>query len=461
MKTIRNDVIRLDKNDSTYFTDEGYLVDHPIVTSVGIFEYHNSDGSPRYELRIPEEVFDPASLKSYEGKPIIVTHDAGYVTKDNVEDEQIGTILTSGYKDGNDVRAKIIIHDTDAMKDSGLRELSLGYSLDLDETSGVWEGHRYDAIQRNIRINHLALVSNARAGEQARLNIDSKDKVDITIGGKSMKRVTRRDEGVLSPEEMQKAIDAFQNRKAERASAKVDEEKPEMDTPPVDTTEQIKDEELAVEEAVPEAPVVEEKKDAEEMPVETTSAEEKVQMVKDRRDRRDAEEEPEDKKALATIAQMDEDIDTLLEVIDELQAQKDMSKDTCAKDACCKDAEEEMVEEEKIPMNQDSVDRIFAQKWDICEVGRKLNMDGLQSMTISRAMKAVVKKVKPSINLDGKSKTYIKACYDMVAQEVKARKSTDFQRASMMGGTRADSKSKDVASNARQRMIERREGGAE
>ena len=26
----------------TYWTDEGYLVDKPIVTSVGIFEYHNA-----------------------------------------------------------------------------------------------------------------------------------------------------------------------------------------------------------------------------------------------------------------------------------------------------------------------------------------------------------------------------------------------------------------------------------
>ena len=35
----RLDSIRLDKNDSTYFTNEGYLVDHPILTSCGIFEY--------------------------------------------------------------------------------------------------------------------------------------------------------------------------------------------------------------------------------------------------------------------------------------------------------------------------------------------------------------------------------------------------------------------------------------
>lgn len=34
-------VVRLDsiKLNATYFTDEGYLIDHPIVTTCGIFEY--------------------------------------------------------------------------------------------------------------------------------------------------------------------------------------------------------------------------------------------------------------------------------------------------------------------------------------------------------------------------------------------------------------------------------------
>lgn len=36
MKVQRFDSLPL---DATYFTDEGYLVDHPIVTSVGIFVY--------------------------------------------------------------------------------------------------------------------------------------------------------------------------------------------------------------------------------------------------------------------------------------------------------------------------------------------------------------------------------------------------------------------------------------
>lgn len=128
-------------------------------------------------MRRPEEVFAPESLKSYKSKPIIITHDAGLVTKDNIHEHQIGTVLSEGYRSGDNVRAEIVIHDTDEMKSAGMKELSLGYNLDLDETPGVWEGLPYDAIQRNIRVNHLALVKEARAGDQARLNIDGRESI--------------------------------------------------------------------------------------------------------------------------------------------------------------------------------------------------------------------------------------------------------------------------------------------
>ena len=60
-------VIRLDSLPlgQTYFTPEGYLRDRPILTTTGIFEYLNSDGSVRRELRLPDEVFAPESLASY------------------------------------------------------------------------------------------------------------------------------------------------------------------------------------------------------------------------------------------------------------------------------------------------------------------------------------------------------------------------------------------------------------
>ena len=65
--------------------------------------------------------------------------------KDNVQKHQIGTILTEGYRSGDDVRAEIVIHNTDEMRYCGLKELSLGYNLTLDETPGEWNGQHYDA----------------------------------------------------------------------------------------------------------------------------------------------------------------------------------------------------------------------------------------------------------------------------------------------------------------------------
>ena len=159
---MRTDSVPVDEHYST----EGYFYDNPILTRTGIFKYTLEDGSERRELRRPEDVFDPESLASYEGKPIIITHDARVIDKDNARRERVGTILTPGQQDGETVRAKIVIDDPDAVKASGLRELSVGYYQDLIMEPGEWEGEPYDAIQTHIRVNHLALVAVARAGDE-------------------------------------------------------------------------------------------------------------------------------------------------------------------------------------------------------------------------------------------------------------------------------------------------------
>lgn len=440
LKRVRRlDSIQLDK---TYFTEEGYLIDHPIVTSVGIFEYTNPDGSTRRELRLPEDVFAPESLASYKGKPIIITHDAGYVSKDNVEDETIGTILSAGYQDGDNVRAEIIIHNTDAMKQSGLRELSLGYNLRLEETPGVWEGQPYDAIQRDIVINHLALVGQARAGEQARLNIDAREFTNTLKGGKAMSDKKDRKDGMMNPDEMNAAVEAFKQRRAERMKAG-DKGAPDETTAADTTVAQEGDEGFAEVQAP-----AEEKQDG-------------LQMVKDRRDRRDAEGDPEDMdKAMGVIAQQDEDIDTLLGIID-----------------CLKAANMDSEESETPAENEDSVETDekncdadtkndsgradsatdFRELLRVVRIGDRLNMDGLETMTVKNAKKAVLKKLKPSLRLDGKSAAYVNAAFDMAVSDMKARKDTNYQRQQMMNkDSKPASRAVGSAADARQKMIDRR-----
>lgn len=437
-------VYRLDniKVDETYYTEEGFLIDHPIVTTVGIFEYMNPDGSIRRELRLPEEVFAPASLSTYEGKPIIITHDAGVVTKENVEQEIIGTILSKGYKDGENVRAKIVIHDTDRMKKSGLRELSLGYNLTLDETPGEWNGQPYDAIQRNIEINHLALVSAARAGENARLNIDGKE---ILTGGPEMEQ--NKTDGVLSPEELQKAVAEYLAKKQAAATVGNDGDEEVANNLPVSDGDD-------------DAANNEQQLDEDDV----------IQSVKDRRDRRDAEDAPETKEAaMEVIAQQDSDIDALLKIIDQLKAQHDFEAANTDCDATAKDCDTTAKDEDDVNkdgdesksenLNLDSaaVEKLFAKKLDVVRVADKLNLDGVDQMPIREGKKTVIKAVLPKLRLDGKSDDYIDALYDMAKQKVKEKSGTNGQRKQMYNRDSATvaAPATSAADEARKRMVER------
>lgn len=174
--TIRYDYSELKATRS----DEGYLIDSPIVARTGILIYRNADGSVRRELRRPEEVFKTDSLNSFVGKPITVDHPKSLVNHENIEQFQVGTMVSVGRKDddGKHVRVDTVIHKPN--KIGARRQLSAGYNVDLIETPGEWEGERYDAEQTNIRVNHLSVVMSARAGAVARLNFDSNEEPLIT-----------------------------------------------------------------------------------------------------------------------------------------------------------------------------------------------------------------------------------------------------------------------------------------
>ena len=487
-------VIRLDSTplNRAFFTEEGYLIDTPILTSTGIFEYVNPDGSVRRELRLPEEVFSEKSLASYESKPVIITHDAGLVTKDNVLDNEVGTILTKGFRDGDNVRAKIVIHGTDEMKESGLKELSLGYNLDLDETPGIYNGQKYDAIQRNIMINHLALVREARAGEKARLNIDSRDAATKGVKIMSYKKrtKTRRADGILSPEELQKAIEEYKARHPQ--TEKSDDDEPEKDDFPVKEAEGDNPEDAAEE------------------------IRKKQGMKEDDEEKKDLTE------ANETIAHQDEDIQTLLDIIDTLLAERDFKAEqktdcdepkTDGEDEECQNEDEDDAEEEAeepaevetvqpeenededdeeeayeedededddddefvededddvVPtkeksdikpseMNTDSVDALIRTRVKIGIAASKLNMDGLENVSIKSAKKAIIRAVRPTMNLDGKGDAYINAAFDCACEDINraARKDTRYQKKQMFNKDSKTVTRTSSAESARQRMIRR------
>lgn len=191
---------------------DGFMRDSPIVARTGVYEYRNPDGTIRREYRPADEVFASDALNSFRGKPITVLHPKkGKITAANAFGTVIGSILSDGYpKDEKYVACDIVIFAPD--KIGKHRELSLGYRCDCEETPGVSpDGQAYDAIQRNIRINHLAVVPLARAGMKARLNCDG-DEIIESEGTQNMSKF--KIDGVEHevPEAVANYITALQSR---------------------------------------------------------------------------------------------------------------------------------------------------------------------------------------------------------------------------------------------------------
>lgn len=125
-------------------------------------------------LRPPEELADPECIESFKLLPWIDDHVmigpvAQELTASAVPAEKKGIQGVIGeevfYKDGTlYANIKAFSSTLAALIEAGKRELSAGYRCVYDLTAGVWNGLHYDAVQRKIRGNHLALVTEGRMG---------------------------------------------------------------------------------------------------------------------------------------------------------------------------------------------------------------------------------------------------------------------------------------------------------
>jgi len=160
-------------------TPEGYLLVDARFSRTGIQKYLRMelglDGDPYEVIRVyrpPEEVFSQEAMDSLGLKPVTDDHPSGDVTAQNARELAIGWSEATIYRDGDYTRGKALITDAIAVEkiDSGKVEMSPGYKVDLEFTSGIApDGSAYDAIQRKIRGNHIALVDAGRCGGECRI----------------------------------------------------------------------------------------------------------------------------------------------------------------------------------------------------------------------------------------------------------------------------------------------------
>lgn len=174
------EVLRFDFNGSSgefKRTAQGFLRVSARLTKTGVFIYDSGR-----EYRSDEEVFRADSLESLKGAPVTDLHPAekgaeGFLTPANVKQHIIG-VTESVEREGPYLKGSLIIFHEDAIKaiESGERkEISLGYKCRLEPTPGAVNGETYDAIQRDIIVNHVAIGPKGwgRAGADCAIRTDS------------------------------------------------------------------------------------------------------------------------------------------------------------------------------------------------------------------------------------------------------------------------------------------------
>lgn len=163
-------------------TEEGYLRVWCRAARTGTQLYRRADGSQVREYRPPEEVSNPDSLSTFGMKPATWGHPPVLLDAANTKQYQVGYSGSQvRYNDGF-VEVALVVTDQDAIekiKRKDATEVSAGYKVDFDPTPGQTpEGEEYAGVQRNIRVNHIAIVPRGRAGPEVRLLLDRMDAAD-------------------------------------------------------------------------------------------------------------------------------------------------------------------------------------------------------------------------------------------------------------------------------------------
>lgn len=183
------DAIDLDDAAEVRFTDNGYMVARPRIARSGIQLYSGDEcGRPDLPvvrvLRPEDQVFHADAMRSYAHRPITLDHPLEDVTSENWKKYAVGQSGDDVTRDGHTVRVPMVLMDKNAIDayKKGTKQLSVGYGCDLCWGHGVTDsGEEYDAIQRHIRANHIAVVASARGGSQLSIGDNGPAKGEHTM----------------------------------------------------------------------------------------------------------------------------------------------------------------------------------------------------------------------------------------------------------------------------------------
>jgi uncharacterized protein len=161
-------------------TGEGFLKAEVVFAVPCVLPY-NENGIQKMEAKLPEEIFKQDTIESAKGAPVADGHPTQngsriLVTPENYF-QYIKGNLSEPKADGYGAKGLVTIYDKtliDEIIAKKKTQVSIGFTCDIEDKPGMFNGQHYDAIQRNILINHLAITDDARAGDATHIMIDSK-----------------------------------------------------------------------------------------------------------------------------------------------------------------------------------------------------------------------------------------------------------------------------------------------
>ncbi|MEM6496737.1 MAG: DUF2213 domain-containing protein [Pseudomonadota bacterium] len=168
---------------------DGFLAATVKAARTGIQVYAGDEvGKPEMKVvrvyRPEGEVMSRDSMGTFKGKAVTDGHPNERVTADNDKKYRGGTIMGVA-RDGETVATDVIITDATLAKkieDGNARQLSAGYTARLEWKAGKTPaGEQYDAVQRDIYVDHLAVVVEARGGDELRIGDDAENGVIYPI----------------------------------------------------------------------------------------------------------------------------------------------------------------------------------------------------------------------------------------------------------------------------------------
>lgn len=157
-----------------------WRIENNPISQVGVFPYLGKNISDQLEpnkiyfvYRPASELFAPETLESFNSTPLplVDEHEMLGDGATPAENKGIHGVISNVRQDGKLLVGDISIY-SETMKDEinrGKKDLSMGYYCEYDLQEGEYDGQHYDAVQRNLRGNHVALVDQGRCGHSVRV----------------------------------------------------------------------------------------------------------------------------------------------------------------------------------------------------------------------------------------------------------------------------------------------------